>query len=368
MKPRHGYLAALLFCTVIVSCSEDVKTADPAAGGNAPDTVAVFLLAKKKIAKKTELPAELLPYEQADLSARVQGYIREIKADIGDHVRKGQVLAVVDAPEVNTQSSEYEASLQAAKAKYNASADHYQRLSRASQAKTPGIVAPVDLERSRQQMLADSASLNAATKLAQSYKEISGYLLLKAPFDGIVVARKADPGNLAGAGNTIMTIQNNNTLRLRVAVPESFISSGAAADTVHFKTDAFPEKGFTAQLTRKSGTIDPATRTELWEYDYNNKGGELKAGTFAYVQLVMARPGPSFVVPFPSVATTQEKRFVIRIKEGKAEWIDVRKGIALDNGTEIFGNLQEGDTLVVNATDERKPGSVAYWKLPSVAR
>ena len=363
MSLRYGYLIALLFCMGMVSCGENAKTDAPAASANGLDTVPVFLLTKKKVAKKTELPAELLPYEQADLSARVQGYIREIKVDIGDRVHKGQVLAVVDAPEVNTQSSEYEASLQAAKAKYNASADHYQRLARASQAKTPGIVAPVDLERSRQQLLADSASLNAAQKLAQSYKVISGYLLLKAPFDGIVTARKADPGNLAGAGNTILTVQNNHTLRLRVAVPESFISSGAAADTVHFKTDAFPEKAFTAQLTRKSGTIDPATRTELWEYDYNNKSGELKAGTFAYVQLMMGRTGPSFVVPFTAVATTQEKRFVIRINNGKVEWIDVRKGITLDNGTEIFGNLLEGDTLVANATDERKPGSGGYWKL-----
>jgi len=361
--PRYGYLITPLFCLVIASCGEDAKTAAPATAAGGLDTVPVFLLAKKKVAKKTELPAELLPYEQADLSARVQGYIREMKVDIGDHVKKGQVLAVVDAPEVNTQSSEYEASLQAAKAKYNASADHYQRLERASQAKTPGIVAPVDLERSRQQMLADSASLNAAIKLAQSYKEISGYLLLKAPFNGIVTARKADPGNMAGANNTLLTIQNNTTLRLRVAVPESFINSGAAADTVHFKTDAFPEKAFTARLARKSGTIDPATRTELWEYDYNNKSGELKAGSFAYVQLTMARTGTSFVVPFPAVATTQEKRFVIRITNGKAEWVDVRKGITLDNGTEIFGNLLEGDTLVGNATDERKPGSAGYWRV-----
>ncbi|HSC36995.1 MAG TPA: biotin/lipoyl-binding protein, partial [Chitinophagaceae bacterium] len=136
MMPRYGYLIVLLFGMVTASCGDDAKTAAPATGATGLDTVPAFLLTKKKIAKKTELPAELLPYEQADISARVQGYIREMKVDIGDRVHKGQVLAVVDAPEVNTQSSEYEASLQAAKAKYNASADHYQRLARASQAKT----------------------------------------------------------------------------------------------------------------------------------------------------------------------------------------------------------------------------------------
>jgi len=362
MKPGYSYLFLLAFSAVIASCG-NAPDVHIAASPGGPDTVPVLLLTKKKVEKKTTLTAELLPYEQADLAAKVQGYIREMKADIGDYVHKGQTLVVLEAPEVNTRYTEAEASLEAAKAKYNSSADQYQRLFRASQAKTPGIVAPVDLERSRQQMLADSASWNAALRQAQSFREVSGYLLLKAPFDGVITARKADPGNLAGAGNTLLSIQNNHVLRLRVAVPEAFINSGASADTIHFKTDAFPERLFSAKLSRKTETIDPVTRTELWEYDYNNSGKELKAGTFTYVQLYIARSAPSFVVPFSTVVTSQERRFVIRIKNGKAEWVDVRKGITLDDGSEIFGNLAAGDSLVMNATDERKPGSSAYWKL-----
>jgi membrane fusion protein (multidrug efflux system) len=364
---RNNIIYILIVCSGFAACGSPAAntTAGNAAAASekGKDTVPAFLLAQKKIKKKVELPAELLPYEQAELSAKVQGYIREMKVDIGDHVRKGQTLAVVEAPEVNTKYAEFQASLLSANAKYAASADEYRRLLNASRANTAGIVAPVDLERSRQQMLADSASLKAAEKLAQSYKEVSNYLFLQAPFEGVVTARKADPGDLVGTNNMIVSVQDNRILRLRVAVPEAFISSNAAADTIRFKSDAYPERVFMARLTRKTETIDPVTRTELWEYDYNNRNRELKAGAFAYVQLNIERPFPSFVVPFSAIATTQEKKFVIRSRAGKAEWVDVRSGITMDDGQEIFGDLSPGDTLVLRASDERKPGSTAYWKV-----
>jgi membrane fusion protein (multidrug efflux system) len=368
MKPVHYCYVVLVVLFITISACSNNASNNPTSGSNSPavtnlDTVPVFLLSQRKVEKKIELPAELLPYEQTELFAKVQGYVRDVKVDIGDYVSKGQTLAIIEAPEVNTRYAEFQTSLLAAKAKYNASLDNYQRLYKASQANTPGIIAPVDLERNRQQMLADSASYYAADKLAQSYKEVSGYLVLKAPFDGIITSRKADPGNLAGMNTPVVTVQNNKTLRLRIAVPESYIASQSASDSIQFKMDAFPEKLFKAKLTRKTGTIDPSTRTELWEYDYNNSNKILKAGAFSYVQLKITRQTPSFVVPSSAIATTQEKKFVIRVKNDKAEWIDVRQGITMDEGVEIFGNLSINDTLVGRATDERKPGSSAFWKL-----
>jgi membrane fusion protein, multidrug efflux system len=368
MKPTpFNYILSIAFFITVNSCSNNA-TNNSAAGNNSsainnPDTIPVFLLAQKKVEKKIELPAELLPYEQTELFAKVQGYVKDVKVDIGDYVRKGQTLAIIEAPEVNTKYEEFQTSLLAAKAKYNASLDNYQRLYKASQANTPGIVAPVDLEHNKQQMLADSASYYSAEKLAQSYKELSGYLILRAPFDGVITSRKTDPGNLAGINTSIVTVQNNKILRLRVAVPENYIASHATSDTIQFKMDAFPEKLFAAKLTRKTETIDPTTRTELWEYDYNNSSKQLKAGAFAYVQFSIMRETKSFVIPSSSIATTQEKKFVIRVKNNKAEWVDVRQGITMDIGVEIFGNLNNNDTLLLRATDERKPGSQAFWKL-----
>jgi membrane fusion protein (multidrug efflux system) len=282
---------------------------------------------------------------------------------MGDKVRRGQTLAVIEAPELHTRYAEFQASLQAAKAKYMSSADVYQRLSKAAEAKTPGIVAPVELERSRNQFLADSATYEAARQLARSYKEVAGYLVLQAPFDGVVTSRNADRGTLVGNNQPILTVQNNSKLRLRVAVPELYISSTNVSKTTAFRVDAFPTRLFEATLTRKSESIDPQTRTETWEYVYDNSTHALKAGSFAYVKVGFQRNTNSYIVPPASIATNQERKFVIKVKDGKAAWVDVRQGISTDKGIEIFGDLANGDTLVTRASDERKPGTGGYWKV-----
>lgn len=358
MKQKLFIIASSI--VLLFSCKD--KPAKPAITLGTMDTVAVFVLHDTSVTKSIELPAELLPQEQSALYARVQGYVKEIKVDIGDRVMRGQTLALIEAPELQTKYAEFQSSLQAAKAKYMSSMDLYQRLYKASQAKTAGIVAPVELERSHNQLMADSATFEASKKLAQSYKEVAGLLVLSSPFDGIITTRSVDRGALVGNNQIILTVQNNRTLRLRAAVPELYIASGSVKKEISFRVDAYPEKLFTATLSRKSGTIDPVTRTEQWEYSFNNSANELKAGSFAYLKLILQRAGNSFVVLPGAIVTNQERKFVIRVKNGKAEWVDVRQGMSTDKGIEIFGSISNGDTLITRATDERKPGTVAYWK------
>ncbi|HEX5023903.1 MAG TPA: efflux RND transporter periplasmic adaptor subunit, partial [Agriterribacter sp.] len=303
-------LIKLAGIALLMTACNNSQPATPNVSGTAIDTVPVFILHDTSVHKSIELPAELLPYEQAALFARVQGYIKEIRVDIGDKIKRGQTLALIEAPELKSRSAEFQSSLEAAKARYMSSADVYQRLYNASRAKTAGIVAPVDLERSRNQLLADSASYESARKLAQSYNEIAGYVALQAPFDGVVTARSADRGALVGNNQVILTVQNNRTLRLRVAVPELYVASNYAQKEVMFSVDAYPEKLFTATPTRKSGSINPSTRTELWEFAFNNKNDELKAGAFAYVKLNLQRTGNSFVLPPSAITTNQERKFI----------------------------------------------------------
>lgn len=356
---KNKSIVSIGFVVILASCGSPETTTTT--NSNAQDTVPVFLLQQDTIKKTIELPAELIPYENAELFAKVQGFVREMKVDLGDKVRKGQTLAIIEAPEINSRFAESAASLQSAKAKWASSKDSYERLYRASQAKTPGIVAPVELERVRNQMLADSATYLAASKMAQTNKDVSGYLHITAPFDGVITARKADPGSLVGTNAMLLTVQNNRILRLRAAVPEMYVAAGSSAKSIDFRVDAYPTQRFKAVLTRKSETIDPATRTELWEFQVDNSDHQLKAGAFAYVKVGIERATPSFIIPTSAIATTQERKFVIRVKEGKAEWVNIRQGINNDNGIEIFGDLQKGDTLLVKASDERKPGTSAYW-------
>ena len=363
-------LAIVLCCTVFTACADHSKDSAPstAATPTVQDSVPVFLLKSDTAHKTVDLPSELLPYLQTDLFAKVQGYVREMKVDIGDPVHKGQTLALIEAPEVNTQVSQSEAALQAARAKYTASADKYRRLYAASQSASPGIVAPVDLISSHDQMLADSAAYEAARQQSKAYKEVSGYLYITAPFNGVITTRKADPGALVSASTMLLTVQDNNILRLRVAVPEIYIAAAAGHTSLSFAVDAYPEQRFTGKLTRKTETIDPTTRTELWEFDVDNSRHLLKAGTFVSAHLQMGRNKPSFVLPPSSIATTLERKFVIRVKDGKAEWVDVRQGMTTDDGIEVFGELMQGDTLLLKATDERKPGSSAIWKAVQTIR
>ena len=357
-------LSALIALTS--ACSDPARDAGKPASDSGPgaDTVQVFLLRTDTLKKSVELTGELIPYLQTELYAKVQGYVRAMKVDIGDRVHKGQTLAVLDAPEVNTQFAQSMAALQAAKARLTTSSDQYNRLYRASQNPSPGIVAPVDLENSRNQMLADSANYEAQRQQSKAYKEVSGYLYITAPFDGVITARKADPGALVNANSVLLTVQDNNTLRLRVAIPEIYVAAAGGNKSLSFSVDAYPEQKFSAVLTRRTETIDPATRTELWEFGVDNSRHLLKAGTFANARISLGRSRPSFVLPPSAIVTTLERKFVIAVKEGKARWVDVRQGMTTDAGIEVFGDLKVGDTLVAKATDERKPGTSAFWKLP----
>lgn len=357
------YTYTLALGIMLLSACGQPSTNTPAATAPAQDTVAVFVLHADTLKKNVDLPGELQPYLQTDLFAKVQGYVREMKVDIGDRIHKGQTLAILEAPEVNTQVSQSEAALASALSKYTASKDKYQRLYQASQSKSPGIVAPVDLVTSHEQMTADSAAYEAQRQQSKAYKEVSGYLYITAPFDGVVIARKADPGALVSASSMLLTVQDNNILRLRISVPETYVAAATGKRDLSFAVDAYPQQHFTGTLTRKTETIDPTTRTELWEYDVDNRQHLLKAGAFVYARLNLERNAPSMILPPTAIATTLERKFVIRVHESKAQWIDVRQGMTTDAGVEVFGNLHTGDTLVTKATDERKPGTTAYWKL-----
>ena len=359
----RNILSLVIITSLLTSCGQSTSTSNTAATTPAQDTVPVFLLRTDTLKKTVDLPGELQPWLQTDLFAKVQGYVRQMKVDIGDRIHKGQTLAILEAPEVNTQVSASQAALASAFSRYTASKDKYQRLFQASQSESPGIVAPVDLVTSHDQMAADSAAWEAAKQQSKAYKEVSGYLFITAPFDGTVIARKADPGALVSASTMLLTVQDNNTLRLRISVPETYVAAATGKKDLSFSVDAWPQQRFTGTLTRKTETIDPATRTELWEYDVDNRQHLLKAGAFVYARLSLGRGAPSMILPPTAIATTLERKFVIRVHDGKAQYIDVRQGMTTDSGVEVFGDLHPGDTLLTKATDERKPGTFAYWKL-----
>lgn len=320
------------------------------------DIRSAFLLGKETVNSELKLPAELLPYEKADIHTKLDAYVQRVLVDIGDQVKRGQVLVVLDAPEIKSKTAEANAKLLEAEAKYRASDDRYKRLLSAS--KTQGAVSEGDLISLQNTYQADSAFWQAAKLMAQSYREQQDYLNIRAPFDGIITSRDVDAGDFVNQNQnrTMLTLERPDRLRLRVHVPEAYVQTAPDSEILSFTTDGLSNRAFEAKLARKSGSINPQTRTEIWEYEFDNKEGVLKPGMYAMVALLLNRAEDSFVVPAAAVATTLEKKFVIRVKDGIMEWVDVRTGISKNGKTEIFGELNTGDILLSRASDELKQG------------
>lgn len=362
MKISRLSIVSIVFLIILCNaCSRKNSKREPTQ--SKIDSVAVFSLQKGQINKQVTFPAELTPLDRAEIYAKVSGYINEFRKDIGDHVKKGEVLAILDAPEVVSNYAQYYSDKQTAYSKYQTSLDAYNRLLKASG--VPGTVAAEEMEKSKNQMLSDSSASEAAKAKLNANAQLRDYLTIRAPFSGIITQRNFDQGTLVGANNSkpLLTIENIEKLRLRIPVPEAYTMAIPDTSVVRFTVDAQPGKTFTAGLSRKSGAVNTGNRTEIWEYIYQNSDNQIKSGMYATASIRFRRKELSFLVPESAVFTNLEKRFVIRLRAGKAELVDVKNGISQDDKVEIFGNLSEGDTLMVRATDEIKPGTKLIAKI-----
>lgn len=339
----------------MLSCAQTGKKKEMQS--TATDSVAVFTLKKSPVLKKLAFPAELIPIEKAEIYSKVTGYIRELKADIGDPVKKGEILAILDAPELISNYAQVNADAQSAYSKNLISTDRYKRFLNAS--KVAGTIAAGELESAKNQMLADSSAYEAAKSKLNANSQLKDYLIIRSPFNGIITQRNADRGTLIGSNTSkpLFIVEDVSVLRLRIPVPEMYTSAISDTSAVEFLVDATPGKIYKATLSRKSGTISLLNRTETWEFTVQNRERNLKPGMFANATIRLGREELSFLVPSSAVATNLEKKFVVRLRNGKAEWVDVKSGFNQNDKIEIFGEIREGDILLIGATDEIKPGT-----------
>ncbi len=382
--------ALLLLCVFVsffacASCNSGGHPAPVSASANAVQTSSVDAV---KIISQTlkitvHLPSELQPYEIVEVYPKVTGFVKLIKVDRGSRVKAGELMAQLEAPELIAQRAEAQAKLQgaesqliAAEAKLASDQSTYDKLKTA--AVTPGVVAKNDLVVAEKLAQADAAqvkagqdNVSAAKQSLQSISEIEGYLQVRAPFDGVVTERNVHPGALVGpaggpgASIPMVKVETLSRLRLVVPVPENYVSSIPKGTKVSFTVPAYPGQTFTGTVARISHAVDEKTRTMPVELDLMNSSGRLDPGTFTDVLWPVERPKPTLFVPSSAVASTLERIFVIRINNGVAEWIDVKTGATSRNLTEVFGDLQDGDTVVLHGTDEIRPGSSVTARLVS---
>lgn len=325
----------------------------------------------RKLDRTVVLPGELRPFQEVELRARVEGFVERIPVDRGSRVDKGSLVALLRAPELEARRSEAEARLAAAEAERDeaearlaASESTYERLGRA--AETPGVVAGNDLVQAQKAAEADRArvasaerSLEAARAARDAVQEMSDYLRVTAPFDGVVTERYVHVGALVGpeSPSPIVRVEHIRRLRLVVPVPESYATAVAKGTEVAFSVSAHPSERFEGVVTRPSLSVSPETRTMAVEADVDNREGALAPGMYAEVSWPVRRDAESLFVPRTAVAETTERVFVIRVREGVAEWVDVRRGSFEGDEVEVFGELAAGDRVVLRASDELRPGT-----------
>ena len=368
----------IFFGLTLIGCGSSTveqSQSNQAAGAGSPQQVISASVESQKLDTTLSLPAQITPYEAVDVYPKVTGFIDTILVDRGSRVKAGEVIVRLSAPELVAQRTQAEAGLHSAEAQLAAAqakfaSDHGTYLHLAAAAQTPGVVAGNDLQVAEQTAAADDAQLEAASNNVQAAREglrgvaqLESYLEIRAPFDGVVIQRNLHPGALVGPASgqagaqPIVQIESVSRLRVVVPVPEPYTAGVREGQQVTFSVPTYPGRTFRAPVARISHDIDQKTRTMQVELDFRNADAQITPGTFTSVEWPIHRPYATLFVPSSAVTTDLQRAFVIRVRQGKAEWIDITTGVTVNGKTEVFGDLQPGDVVVANATDSIRSGT-----------
>ena len=345
-----------------------VLTLLPVASPQANELVPVV---SRPVSRMAELRGEILPFLSVAVHAKVPGYVDRILVDRGSVVEEGQLLAELSAPEMAARIAEAEAKVPVleaeriqAEAQLAGAQSTYERLKKA--AETPGAIAGNELVQVEKQIEALQAlirsrqqAIRAAEAAVNTEKQMQSYLRITAPFNGVVTERLIHPGALVGPGAAaaLLVLQQIAQLRVVVALPEEYVGGITEGAKISFQVPAFPERTYSGTVARIARMLDQATRTMAVELDVANRDGSLAPGMFPAVKWPVRRTRPVLFVPRTSVVTTSERTFVVRNQDGRAEWVDVRKGAGEGDLMEVLGELRAGDMVVRRATDEIREGS-----------
>jgi RND family efflux transporter MFP subunit len=365
------YLASLITaCGARQNAAPEAAAAAPAG----PAAIDVVRVVEQTLDVPLSLPGELTAFQAVAVFPRVTGFVKAVNVDRGSIVRAGDPLVSLEAPELVAQRAEAQSKLQAAeaqlsvaRARADADATTYERLKAASA--TPGVVAGNDVviaektaDASANQVIAAQQSIEAARQALNAIRDMEGYLQVTAPFAGVVTERNVHPGALVGpssggGGTPLLQLVDRHRLRLVVPVPEAYSAEMTIGAEIPFTVSAYPGESFSGRIARVAHSVDVSTRTMAVELDVTNEEGRLAPGTFCQVRWPVRRSGPSLFVPSGSVAATTDRTFVIRIRNGKTEWVDVRTGLTAGPLVEVFGDLKAGDEVAGRGTDELRPGT-----------
>ena len=368
-------------------------------GGNGAHVYAAVAAVKREtIATSLSIAGQFIPYQNVDLHAKVAGYIRNIYVDIGDRVHQGQVLAVLEIPELVAQVDEARASVHhaeeeiqrsqsevsRAEADYVALHANAVRLVNTDKAR-PGLIAQQELddatakdraseahvEAAKSTLAAAKQQLEAAKANLQHYSALNDYAKITAPFDGVVTWRFSDTGALVQSGTSsstglpIVTVAQVNVLRLRIPVPESLAAQVRIGDTADVHVQATGEH-FTGKVARFTNSLDPSTRTMQVEFEVPNLTYHLQPGMYADVRLSANSRPNALTVPVQAIRRTEDKTSVLVVDaQNRVQSREVEVGVESSNEVEVLAGLTEGERVIVGNLGSYQPGEPIRPKDPS---
>ena len=317
---------------------------------------AVSVVSPKQTAPTDEiiLPGNVQPFITSPIYSRTNGYLKKWYFDIGAHVKQGQLLALIETPEVDQQLQQARSNLLTAQA----------NLELASITKTrylgllkSNAVSQQDADNALGTYNANKAIVEADKAAVEQYSALVSFEKIYAPFDGVITARNTDIGDLinSGSGGGVKTdlfhVVQPGTLRVYVNVPEEYSQGIKIGMTADLNITEFPGRKFQGKLVRTANDINVTTRTLLIEVDVDNPTGTLLTGSYAEVHLAVPTQASTLMLPVNTLIFRSEGLHVATVKDGKVVLSAVTPGHDFGNQIEIVAGLKAGDQVIVNPPD-----------------
>jgi RND family efflux transporter MFP subunit len=316
----------------------------------------VSVVSPKQTAPAEEiiLPGNVQPFITSPVYARTNGYLTKWYFDIGAHVKKGQLLAVIETPEVDQQLQQARSNLSTAQANLELATitkSRYQGLLKTN------AVSQQDADNAVGTYNANKAIVEADQAAVQQYAALVSFEKVYAPFDGVVTARNTDIGDLINSGSStgvktdLFHIAQPGTLRVYVNVPEEYSRGIKVGMTADLALAEFPGRTFQGKLVRTAEAINMATRTLLIEIDVANPTGTLLTGSYAEVHLKVSSQPSTFIIPVNTLIFRSEGLRVGLVKDGKVALTPVTPGHDFGNQIEVVSGLKQNDQVIINPPD-----------------
>lgn len=356
-----------LFAGIVTAGCSRSGTAQAPAGDPGPTPVAgVAPVTRQDLYKEVTYDAEFRPYVEAELNAKVSGYVGQMYVDFGDKVKAGQLLATIEVPELEAQLANAEAVQEKAAADYTNAHLIYTRLVGVNQAH-PNLVAQQELDTAEANDHATAAAIGAAKADVEKYQTLVSYTNIFAPFAGVVTARYVDPGQLIQAGTAsgrpMLRVSDNYRLRLDFPVTVDYVKDVQVGDSVVVDVQSLNHKKITGDITRFARDVDDTTRTMNTEIEVPNPDLTITPGMYARVTLrVEKRPG-ALAVPIQAVSSGETPEVFVVNKEHQIEERPVKLGLETPDYWEVLSGLQESDLVIIGNRTAFQAGQKVEPKL-----